>query len=182
MFTALFLVHLVLPCLVARCLWYSASYSSDGLSTNSGSNPRLQRPAEAAPKRARVHTKTENWFILSCKENGIGMRRAVCVKEGQNESMREWPMSACVCMWITLSRIRLFSNFLTSAPHNMLPVKFWARISFYMHLALLKQSQYCDFLSLKLQFLVTFRKKNPSHFWPQYHSFSWIDFQKLHEV
>ena len=64
----------------------------------------------------------------------------------------------------------------------MLPVKFWARISFYMHLALLKQSQYCDFLSLKLQFLVTFRKKNPSHFWPQYHSFPWIDFQKLHEV
>ena len=64
----------------------------------------------------------------------------------------------------------------------MLPVKFWARISFYMHLALLKQSQYCDFLSLKLQFLVTFRKKNPSHFWPQYHSFPWINFQKLHEV
>ena len=34
----------------------------------------------------------------------------------------------------------------------------------------------------KTQFLVTFRKKNPSHFWPQYHSFPWIDFQKLHEV
>ena len=64
----------------------------------------------------------------------------------------------------------------------MLPVKFWARISFYMHLALLKQSYICDFLSLKLQFLVTFRKKNPSHFWPQYHSFPWINFQKLHEV
>ena len=34
----------------------------------------------------------------------------------------------------------------------------------------------------KTRFLVTFKKKNPSHFWPQYHSFPGIDFQKLHEV
>ena len=34
----------------------------------------------------------------------------------------------------------------------------------------------------KTRFLCYFKKKNPSHFWPQYHSFPWIDFQKLHEV